>query len=174
MYPPRTLVSILYSVFASSLLLFAPSARAQANTCDLNLDGLVNIVDVQLATNMALGTSPCTATVVAAGVCDFTVVQRVTNAALGQACVTGISSGHSVALSWTASTSANVKGYYVYRSNASGGPYTKLATSLAAATSYTDLTVQAGQTYYYVATAVDNNNQESAYSAEVKAVVPAP
>ena len=74
----------------------------------------------------------------------------------------------------TASTSANVKGYYVYRSNTSGGPYTKLATSLAAGTSYTDTAVQAGQTYYYIATAVDNNNQESAYSTEVKAVIPSP
>jgi fibronectin type 3 domain-containing protein len=35
-------------------------------------------------------------------------------------------------------------------------------------------TVQAGKTYYYVATAVDLNNNESAYSTEVSAVVASP
>ena len=123
---------------------------------------------------MALGLIPCTATVYAAGVCNSVMVDRVTNAALGQTCVTGIPSGHSVALNWTASISANVKGYYVYRAGTTGGPYTKLAVSLAAGTSYTDTTVAAGQTYFYVATAVDSNNQESPYSAEVNAVIPSP
>jgi hypothetical protein len=159
-----------------ALLLFLASyAGAQStNPCDLNLDGQVNIVDVQLATNMALGLIPCTATVYAPGTCNLIVVQRVTNAALGSSCVTGIPTGHSVALTWVASTSTNVKGYYVYRADTPGGPYTKLNTSLAAGTSYTDTTVQAGQTYYYVATALDGNNQESPYSTEVKATVPSP
>ena len=162
-------------VFAAGLFLSYSSARAQTySACDLNQDGQVNIVDVQLATNMVLGVIPCTATVEAPGVCDLVVVQRITNAALGQTCVTGLPAGHNVALNWVASTSANVKGYYVYRSSTSGGPYTKLATSLAAGNSYTDTTVTAGATYYYVATAVDSNNQESAYSTEVRAVIPSP
>jgi hypothetical protein len=177
MRPPTTLsrLSTLKNVFATGLFLFPSFAGAQsANPCDLNLDGQINVIDVQLATNMALGLSPCIATVVAPGVCDLTVVQRITNAALGQTCVTGLPSGHTVALNWTASTSTNVKGYYVYRAGTTGGPYTKLATSLAAGTSYTDTTVQAGQTYYYVATALDSNNQESPYSTEAKAVIPSP
>ena len=41
-------------------------------------------------------------------------------------------------------------------------------------TAYTDLTVQAGQTYYYVTTAVDSNNNESAYSNEAPAAIPSP
>jgi len=41
-----------------------------------------------------------------------------------------------------------------------------------AATSYTDTGVQAGQTYYFVVTAVNSSNVESAYSAEVSALVP--
>jgi hypothetical protein len=168
-------LATLKHVFAAGCFLLYESAGAQTTSpCDLNGDGQVNIVDVQLATNMALGLIPCTATVEAAGVCDLVVVQRVTNAALGQTCVTGLPAGHNVALTWTASTSANVKGYYVYRGSVSGGPYTKLATSLAAGTSYTDTTVAAGQTYYYVATSLDTNNQESAYSTEVKAVIPSP
>jgi hypothetical protein len=38
--------------------------------------------------------------------------------------------------------------------------------------SYTDTAVQAGQTYYFVVTSVNSSNEESAYSAEVSALVP--
>jgi fibronectin type 3 domain-containing protein len=38
--------------------------------------------------------------------------------------------------------------------------------------SYTDSSVAAGQTYYYVATEVDSTGAESSYSAEVSAAVP--
>jgi hypothetical protein len=78
---------------------------------------------------------------------------------------------HSVTLSWTASTSA-VTGYNVYRSSTSGGPYTKMNSTIIAATTYVDSTVISGQTYFYVVTAVDSSNVESANSAEVSAVVP--
>src|SRR5262249_13165594 len=67
---------------------------------------------------------------------------------------------HVVDLSWLASTST-VAGYNVYRGTVSGGPFTKLNSSLITGTTYVDLTVQAGQTYYYHATAVDSNNNES-------------
>jgi Abnormal spindle-like microcephaly-assoc'd, ASPM-SPD-2-Hydin/Immunoglobulin domain/Immunoglobulin I-set domain len=78
---------------------------------------------------------------------------------------------HSVTLTWTASTSA-VSGYNVYRSTVSGGPYTKLNSSLIAATTYTDSTVQASTTYFYVVTSVDSSNVESADSTEVSVTVP--
>ena len=78
---------------------------------------------------------------------------------------------HSVALTWTASTST-ISGYNVYCSTVSGGPYTKINSSLVAAFNYTDLTVQSGTTYYYVTTAVDTNGNESVYSNEVSATVP--
>jgi len=81
---------------------------------------------------------------------------------------------HSVSLSWTASTSPNISGYYVYRGTVSGGPYTRLNSSPVAATTYTDTTPQAGQTYYYVATAVNSNGLESGFSNEVEAVIPSP
>jgi len=80
---------------------------------------------------------------------------------------------HTVTVSWQASTST-VAGYNVYRGAASGGPYTKLNSSLDAATNYVDGSVQAGQTYYYVATAVDASNHESVYSNQATAVVPSP
>ena len=53
-----------------------------------------------------------------------------------------------------------------------GGPEGKLTPSPVAATDYADSSVQQGQTYYYVVTAVNSQNAESAYSAQVSAAVP--
>jgi fibronectin type 3 domain-containing protein len=86
---------------------------------------------------------------------------------------TGVSvTPHTVALTWTASTST-VSGYNVYRGTTSNGPYTtKLNSSLVTSDQYTDSTVVSGQTYYYVVTSVDSNNVESADSNQATAVVP--
>ena len=81
---------------------------------------------------------------------------------------------HSVTLTWTASTSKGVIGYNVYRGVHSGGPYTLLNVALLAGTGYKDSTVQAGQTYYYVAVAVNSNYVESFHSNQTQAVVPFP
>jgi Abnormal spindle-like microcephaly-assoc'd, ASPM-SPD-2-Hydin len=81
---------------------------------------------------------------------------------------------HSVGLSWNASSSQDVVGYNVYRGGVSGGPYSKINTSLDASTNYTDNQVVAGQTYYYVATALDGNSVESGHSNEAQAVIPKP
>jgi hypothetical protein len=78
---------------------------------------------------------------------------------------------YSVNLSWTASTST-VMGYNTYSSTVSGGPYNKLTSSPAAGTSFTDSTVQAGKTYYYVVTSVDSSGMESANSSQVTAAIP--
>jgi invasion protein IalB len=83
----------------------------------------------------------------------------------------GVVATHSAALTWTASTSV-VVGCNVYRGSTSGGPYTKLNSSLDASTTFTDSSVLSGQTYYYVVTAVDSNNVESTYSNQVTAVIP--
>jgi len=40
--------------------------------------------------------------------------------------------------------------------------------------SYTDSTVQSGQTYYYATTAVDSSGVESTYSNQVQVAVPFP
>jgi fibronectin type 3 domain-containing protein len=77
----------------------------------------------------------------------------------------------SVAMSWTASTST-VTGYNVYRGTTSGGPYSQLNSSLVTAVNYTDSTVTAGVTYYYVVTAVNSSNVESADSNQATAVIP--
>lgn len=83
---------------------------------------------------------------------------------------TGISPQYSVALSWTASTSS-VSGYNVYRGTAPG-VYSRLNGSLDTATSYTDGTVVSGTTYYYAATSVSTNGQESSYSSPLKVAIP--
>ncbi len=86
---------------------------------------------------------------------------------------TGVAAvNHSVALSWTPSTSSGVTGYNTYSSQVSGGPYTKLTGAPVTVSSYTDSAVQAGQTYYYVVTSIDSSNVESGYSTEVSALVP--
>lgn len=83
-----------------------------------------------------------------------------------------ISQNHSVGLSWVASTSQNVVGYNVYRGNQSGGPYAKINSSLDTTTAYTDTSVTDGNTYYYVTTAVNSDNEESVYSNQAQATIP--
>jgi hypothetical protein len=84
-----------------------------------------------------------------------------------------VAGSHSVDLSWDPSNHP-VIGYNVYRGGTKGGPYKKINSVLEASTNYTDSTVTAGATYYYVATAVDVNDMESSYSNEAKVVIPSP
>src|SRR6267154_1319878 len=81
---------------------------------------------------------------------------------------------HSVALTWIASSTPTVTGYNVYRSTMSGTAYVKISSSLVLAplVSYTDATVLNSTTYYYVTTAVDASNVESAFSNEVAVAIP--
>ena len=79
---------------------------------------------------------------------------------------------HTVDLTWDASSGA--VGYNIYRGTVSGGPYTMINASLDSTTAYTDSTVVSGQTYYYVATAVNSESEESGYSNLAQAVIPNP
>ncbi len=76
-----------------------------------------------------------------------------------------------VSLSWDASTSV-VVGYNVYRSTVSGLSYVRLNASVIPGTNYADSTAQAGNTYFYVATAVDADGIESILSNELKVILP--
>ncbi|MGH9351473.1 MAG: beta strand repeat-containing protein [Terriglobia bacterium] len=105
---------------------------------------------------------------------NLSVVSNATNSPTATSLsATGLNK-HSVALTWTASTSPSITGYNVYCGTVSGGPYAKLNPSLVTSTAYTDTTVQAGLTYYYVTTAVDSQGVESADSNQATAVVPFP
>jgi fibronectin type 3 domain-containing protein len=66
-----------------------------------------------------------------------------------------------------------VVAYNVFRGASSGGSYSKIS-AMNASTSYLDDTVQAGQTYVYVTTAVDGSGNESANSNQALAVIPTP
>jgi chitinase len=80
---------------------------------------------------------------------------------------------HTVTLTWTASTTPGVTGYNVYRSTTATGAYTKLTTAPVTASPYTDSSVIAGSTYYYVTTALAGSI-ESGYSNQASAKVPTP
>ncbi len=80
---------------------------------------------------------------------------------------------HAVDLNWLASPSA-VIGYNIYRGNQSGGPYTQTNSSVIPGTTFSDSAVTAGQTYWYVVTAVAADGAESVHSNEAMATVPTP
>ncbi len=85
---------------------------------------------------------------------------------------TGIDqSSHSVALSWVPGDE-NYVGFNIYRSTVDGGPYTKINSQLDSTPAYTDITVQDGMTYYYCATEVDDQGQESPYSNIAQVTIP--
>jgi len=78
---------------------------------------------------------------------------------------------YSVVLTWVPGASSGVAGYNVYRSTA-GGPFVQLTTALITGTTYTDTTVQAGQSYSYTVTSVDSNNVQSVDSNIAFAAIP--
>jgi hypothetical protein len=78
---------------------------------------------------------------------------------------------HSADLTWKAGAK-NIAGYNLYRGTTSGGPYSQLNSSLLSTNSYTDSNVADGTTYYYVATEVNKQGEESGYCAQAVAVIP--
>jgi len=86
---------------------------------------------------------------------------------------TGSTVQHSVDVNWGASTST-VAGYNVYRGTVSGGPYSKINTTLITGLTFTDNAVSSGATYYYVVTAVAADGTQSSFSSQVQAVIPNP
>ena len=120
--------------------------------------------------------SPTVATISSAGLTTAiasgsTTIQATSGSISGSTSLT-VTTQTLVSLTWTASTSPGIAGYNAYRSTTTGGPYTKLNSSLISATNYTDQTVLTGVTYYYVTTAVSSQGMESAYSNEAFATAP--
>jgi hypothetical protein len=73
---------------------FSPTAQSVStppptNSCDLNGDGVVNILDVNMAIGAVLGTGPCTARLDGSAQCTIVDVQRVATTALGGSCKVG-------------------------------------------------------------------------------------
>jgi hypothetical protein len=86
------------------------------------------------------------------------------------------SSANSITIGWSANGEPDLYRYEVWRGNASGGPYTKLANAPAGTTQYVDSAVSTGATYYYVVTAQDTsfnrslNSNEAAIQAQAQMV----
>ncbi len=70
-------------------------------------------------------------------------------------------------LTWTAGTETDLAGYRVYWGTASGTYGAAIATLDRTVTSYVSSGLQAGTTYFFVITAVDNAGNESTFSNEV-------
>jgi hypothetical protein len=138
---------------------------AQANTCGSSLAAGANCTIAVMFTPSVTGTRAASV-----GITD--------NASDSPQTVPLSGAGtHDVILSWTPSTTPPaVVGYNVYRGTTSGGPYpTQLNSTPINGTTYPDETVQAGETYYYVVTAVASDDvTQSAYSNQTSATVPSP
>ena len=80
-----------------------------------------------------------------------------------------------ISLFWTANSEPDVAGYYVYRSTDPNQPlntWLKLTPNPQVRTTFRDQNVEAGKTYYYYVTAVDNAANESKPSQVVSQTVP--
>jgi hypothetical protein len=78
---------------AGTLFFTYPSTSttgSSTSACDLNHDGVVNVLDVQISINQVIGTAPCTnADLIGSGVCTVVDVQRVINAVNTGVCKVG-------------------------------------------------------------------------------------
>jgi hypothetical protein len=148
---------------------------ANSSNSEFTLSGLSFPVTIQ-AGNSASFTVTFTPQTTGSASGTMTFASNASNAPTVQS-LTGTGTAppvHSVALSWTPSSSPNIASYNVYRSTTSGSSYTQIGSVTAPTTAYTDNSVTDGKTYYYVTTAVNTANQESAYSNQATAMIPPP
>ena len=75
----------------------------------------------------------------------------------------------SVSLTWTASTSADIVSYSVYRSTTRGSWSSTPTASSIVTTNYMDTGATNGTAYWYVVTATNASSQESGYSNDARA-----
>ena len=78
-----------------------------------------------------------------------------------------------ITVAWDPVPDADLYRYEVYRGDAAGGPYAKVADVLAPASEYTDMDVLRDATYTYVVLATDTSFNVSAFSAELAATAQA-
>ncbi len=83
---------------------------------------------------------------------------------------TAQSRGHAVTLAWRPNSGA--AGYNIYRAATPKGPYAKINPAPQLVATFTDASVQPGQTYFYMTTAVDKKGQESKFSNQVQVTLP--
>ena len=76
-----------------------------------------------------------------------------------------------ITLRWDPNSEPDLAGYHIYHSQVSGSGYVRLNSSLIPTNSFTDSSVQTDVTYYYVATAVNQQGLESVFSNEVSTII---
>jgi hypothetical protein len=161
---------------------FTNTTASQVTIMNISISGPgFNVSGIPTGTNLNAGqTATLSVTFTPSGTGNvtgsITITSNAQNSPITVALqASGVPAGaHLATLSWSASPSP-VNGYFIYRGTSSGGPYTPLnLSSLDANTTYTDSSVQAGQSYYYVVKAVDSNNVQSLPSNEVSATIPSP
>jgi hypothetical protein len=81
------------------------------------------------------------------------------------------SGAHSVVLSWHPSNS-NAVAYNIYRGLESKGPFAKINSTPHANAVFTDASVQGGETYFYVTTALNKRGKESKPSNQIQVTIP--
>ena len=137
---------------------------SQNNTCTSSLAANASCNIVIMFTPAATGTR--------------TAALSVADSATGSPQSAAISGtgAHDVVLTWGASPTPGILGYYVYRGTTPGGESsTPLNATPVAATTYADVNVTSGSEYYYVVTAVAaEGSTQSANSNEASATVPSP
>lgn len=148
------------------------SGPAPSGGASVSLAGTNNAISFPPAVTVTQGSDSANFTVTANMVTAATEVQLTASYSGGNSSVTLTIDPASVTLSWVASTSPDIAGYNVFRGTVSGGPYTQLNTALVPGTSYVDSTVLPGSTYFYVTTAVNTTDIQSAYSNQAEAAVP--
>lgn len=147
-------------------------SSANSNNTEFTLGGLTLPLTIAAGQSVpyTVTFAPTTTGTVTANLSFVTASNSASQSASG----TGATIQHTVDLSWNASSSSSISGYNVYRATNSAGPYTKITSNLEPAMTFIDGSVQSGQTYYYVATAVNSSGQESGYSNQATAAVPMP
>jgi fibronectin type 3 domain-containing protein len=72
-------------------------------------------------------------------------------------------------LTWSPVSASDLAGYNLYRGTATGGPYTKVNTSVIGGTSFNDTGLTNGTTYFYVVRSIDTTGNESGNSTQTSA-----
>jgi fibronectin type 3 domain-containing protein len=83
--------------------------------------------------------------------------------------LSGAGEYEAVILDWADNIETDLAGYSIYRGLANGGPYAKITSSLITTSTFTNIGLTNGVTYYYVVTATDNLSLESVYSIQTSA-----
>jgi hypothetical protein len=81
-----------------------------------------------------------------------------------------VAAAQSVTLNWSASTSPDVAGYYIYYGTTSGSYPNVIYVGNVTSARISNLT--AGAAYYFTATTLDNDGYESVYSNEARFIIP--